>query len=289
MGQEEVLFYDLFVNLDHWHLEGSKTVSISEPGTMRLACIGSKQGSVGCHAFCREDFPDGIAVEYDLLVHERNGLVITFVAMRGLNGEDMIEDLPAREGVFRDYVGEDALLRSYHTSISRYNDKGEHTGVSNWRRNPGLHLVGQGEDLCEEIGRRYEIRVEKEGGRCAQFVDGKAGPAFTDPDELPDEIPSLGKVGFRAIGSPVLARDMRTTPNGACPTRWRRRRRRVFERATFWGAWAARNLLFFCRKPTGRARLKRLRSCAATFLRFALSSGAGPSASQRALVSARSI
>ena len=36
MSQEEILFQDPFENLDNWHLEGSKTVSILEPGTMRL-------------------------------------------------------------------------------------------------------------------------------------------------------------------------------------------------------------------------------------------------------------
>ena len=172
---------------------------------MRLECIGSKQGSVGCQVFCRKDFPDGIAVEYDFLVQESNGLVITFVAMRGLNGEDIIEGLPPREGVFRDYVGEDARVQSYHESVSRYNDEGKHTGVCNWRRNPGLNMVGQGEDLCKQIGQRYAVRIEKAGKRCGLFVDGVPGPSFTDPDELPGEIPSEGKVGFRAIGSRVIA------------------------------------------------------------------------------------
>ena len=156
-------------------------------------------------AFFRPDLPDGIAVEYDLLVRESNGLVIAFVAVRGLGGEDMIADLPPRAGVFKDYVGEDALMRSYHVSVSRYDDTGAHTGVSNWRRNPGLHLMGQGEDLCKEIGRRYAIRIEKDGPRCALLVDGAPGPAFTDPGELPDAIPTVGKVGFRAIGSRVIA------------------------------------------------------------------------------------
>jgi uncharacterized protein DUF1961 len=201
----EVLFADPLESLDDWHHEGGGEIRIQAPGTLRIECVGSKQGGVGCHAFCRGDFPDGIAVEYDLTVHESDGLIIAFVAARGLNGEDMLTELPPREGVFKDYTGDDAKLRSYHVSVSRYDDTGTHTGVSNWRRNPGLHLMGQGEDLCKEIGNTYAIRIEKDGPRCALFVNGAPGPAFTDPDELPDVIPSVGKVGFRAIGTRVIA------------------------------------------------------------------------------------
>ncbi len=192
-------------NLTQWHTEGAGQVTIRPDGAMRIVCDGSWQGGVGCMAFCRQDFPDGIAVEYDLLVHESNGLVITFLAMQGLGGEDMITELPPREGRFKDYTGKDARLRSYHVSVSRYNDRGEHTGVCNWRRNPGLHLMGQGEDLCREIGRTYHIRIEKDGPRSALFVDGRPGPAFTDPGKLPDRIPTTGKVGFRTIGAKVVA------------------------------------------------------------------------------------
>ena len=65
--------------------------------------------------------------------------------------------------------------------------------------------MAQGPDLCREIGRTYHIRIEKDGPRCALFVDGEPGPAFTDPQTLPGKIPAAGKVGFRAIGTKVVA------------------------------------------------------------------------------------
>ena len=201
----KLLYGDDFQTVDNWYTEGLDTVYPDGNGAMRIECIGSKQGGIGCHAFCKLDFPDNIIIEYNLLVSESNGLVITFIGMRGLGGEDLIDDLPRREGYFRDYVGEDAKVRSYHVSVSRYDDDGVHTGVCNWRRNPGIHLVGQGEDLCKKIGVKYAIRIEKRGPSCSLLVNGNAGPAFTDPDELPDEIPGPGKVGFRAIGSRVIA------------------------------------------------------------------------------------
>ena len=201
-----VLFEDDFRSgLVNWHQEGTGRVFISEPGTMRLECVESAQGREGCMAFCRRDFPDGISVDYDMLVEKSNGLVITFVAMRGLNGEDIINDLPPRRGVFKDYVGQDARMRSYHVSVSRYDDAGVHTGVSNWRRNPGLHLMGQGPDLCKEIGRKYRITIVKDGPHCQLGVNGTLAHEFIDPGEIKDEIPSSGKAGFRAIGSLVLA------------------------------------------------------------------------------------
>ncbi len=204
------LFSDDFADgLGSWrHEGGGKAETVAwDDGTpaLRLDCTGSRQGGVGCHAFCTNDFPDRIVVEYDLLVHRSNGLVITFVAMRGLGGEDIFADLPPREGLFKDYTGDDAPMRSYHTSVSRYDDEGIHTGVSNWRRNPGLHLVGQGPDLCETIGRRYAIRIVKDGPHLQLGVDGVLAHEFTDPLELPDTMPDAGKIGFRAIGSEVIA------------------------------------------------------------------------------------
>jgi hypothetical protein len=201
----EVLFADDFEDLSNWHHEGGGRIFIPEPGVLRIECIGSQQGGVGAQAFCRQDFPDSIAIEYDLKVLTNNGLIITFVAMKGLEGEDMITGLPPREGRFNEYTGADARLRSYHVSVSRYDDEGRHTGVSNWRRNPGLHLMGQGPDLCKEIGQWYRVRIVKEGRHLQLGVNGQLAHEFTDPGELPTPLPTDGKVGFRAIGANVQA------------------------------------------------------------------------------------
>jgi hypothetical protein len=109
--------------------------------------------------------------------------------------------VPPRTGVFDDYVGEHASTRSYHVSVCRYDDKGVHTGVSNWRRNPGLHLMVSGEDLCRQTNTPYRVRITKQGPTCAVFVNGQPGADFTDPQTLPGPIPTTGKIGFRAIGS----------------------------------------------------------------------------------------
>lgn len=203
----QVLYEEPFANLDNWHHEGQGELRLDadEPSTLRLEIVGSKQGAEGSMAFCRTDFPDHIALEYDLKVLTPNGLVITFVAMQGLHGEDMIRDLPGRTGIFADYVGRDAKLKSYHVSVSRYDDRGVHTGVSNWRRNPGLNLMAQGPDLCQEIGQWYRIRIVKDGPTVQLQVNGEVAHGFVDPQTLESPLPTAGKIGFRAIGSEVKA------------------------------------------------------------------------------------
>jgi len=205
--QGRTIFQETFENLDNWHREGFvEGVTIFKPGIMRLDCSGSQQGGVGCMAFCKQDFPDSICIEFDFYMEEKNGLVLVFCGMKGLNSEDAITGLPPRKGLFDEYTGADALIRSYHVSISRYYDRGVHTGVSNWRRNPGLHLMSQGTDRCKQIRTKYHIAIIKAGPTCQLWVNGKIAHGFTDPQTLPGEIPTSGKVGFRAIGSKAIAR-----------------------------------------------------------------------------------
>lgn len=211
----KVLFEEGFKSLDAWRHEGGGRMVLDpqEPGTLRLECLDSKQGGAGAHAFCLTNFPDRIAIEYDLKVLTSNGLVITFLALKGAKGEDFFDpSLPKRTGVFGDYVRSPALV-SYHVSVSRYDDKGQHTGVSNWRRNPGLNLMNEGPDLCKAINRWYRIRIVKDGKHLQLGVDGKLAHEFTDPGELKSPIPADGKIGFRAIGADVrmLVRNVRVT------------------------------------------------------------------------------
>ncbi len=204
----ELLLSDDFADYSAWHHEGIGSIGAASTGGMRLHCAGSAQGREGCMAFLRPSLPDQVAIEYDLTVHSNGGLVINYLAIRGLNGEDMIEDrerLPPRTGVMSDYFSRSQGLQSYYVSVSRFNDQGHHTGTSNWRRNPGLLLCGHGVDPIQEIGRRYRVRVTKDAGRGQFFVDGSFAHAFMDRDTSRYPIPDTGKSGFRLIGSDVIA------------------------------------------------------------------------------------
>jgi Domain of unknown function (DUF1961) len=198
----KVLFEEKFENLDHWTLEGLTDGASVKDRELRLDCK-SKMGMHGVMAFCKQDFPDDIAIDFDFVVEQHNGLFITFVAMTDLNGGDALKVDPPRTGVFEDYYN---FTRSYHVSVCRYEDDGKHTGVSNWRRNPGLHLMTSGKDWCTETGVRYHVKIIKRGPHCRVEVDGKGGAEFTDPQSMPGPIPRGGKFGFRAIGAKATFR-----------------------------------------------------------------------------------
>ena len=204
----EQLHADDFGDFSNWHHEGVGELAEAPEGGMRLHCFGSRQGGRGCMAFFRPTLPDQVAMEYDIIVRSHGGLVINYLAIRGMNGEDMIEDvdkLGAREGIMANYWDLKWGLQSYHVSYSRFNDKGEHTDTSNWRRNPGCQMMAQGRDLCTEINRSFHIRVVKDLGHCQLWVDGAFASGFFDRNTARFPIPDTGKFGFRLIGSDVMA------------------------------------------------------------------------------------
>jgi len=202
--QESVIFEDNFNNLNNWHHEGIGQLTQPDSNMMQLNCVGSGQGKLGCMAFCKKDFPDNICIEYDLKVLTTEGLIITFIACQGRNGEDMITELPERKGSFADYVFNENL-RCYHVSLSRYNDDGIHTGVSNWRRNPGLFLMAEQLDLCKQPNKWYHITIIKKARLLQMAVDGKLAGGFIDLNEIPEPLPMSGKIGFRVIGRHVIS------------------------------------------------------------------------------------
>lgn len=205
---KEQLHEDLFTDLSRWHHEGIGSMTPLAGGGMRLDCPGSKQGGPGCMAFFRPNLPDGISVEYDIVIHSHGGLVINYVAIRGLKGEDVIEDaakLEPRGGEMKNYYALKWGLQSYHVSFSRFNDAGRHTNTSNWRRNPGCLLAGHGNDLVCELHRPYHIRLTKDEGLLQLYVDGVFAHGVVDRDTGRYPIPDYGKFGFRLIGSDVKA------------------------------------------------------------------------------------
>ncbi|MCG3147945.1 MAG: putative protein YesU [Verrucomicrobiae bacterium] len=206
-ANKQLLYADEFTTLARWLHEGGGQIERAPDGGMRLHCFGSEQGGRGCMAFFTPTLPDHVAIEYEIVVRSHGGLVINYVAIRGLNGEDLIEDrdkLPPRTGVMADYFSPTKGLQSYHVSFSRFDDRGVHTDTSNIRRNPGGLLVSEGIDPCMEINRPYRIRVCKSAGHFQFYVDGVYAHGFFDRDTAQYPVPDRGKFGFRLIGSDVL-------------------------------------------------------------------------------------
>ncbi|OGV62119.1 MAG: hypothetical protein A2498_07855 [Lentisphaerae bacterium RIFOXYC12_FULL_60_16] len=226
---ETLLHRDDFTDFSRWHHEGiGRLEPVPGANGMRLHCDGSAQGKEACMAFFRPDLPDPVVIEYDLMVHSQGGLIINYFALRGLNGEDVIADrdkLPPRTGIMANYFSTRWKLQSYHVSFSRFDDRGVHTGTSNWRRNPGGLLVGHGNDPVMEIGRRYHLRFTKDRGHLQSYVDGIYAHGVMDRDTSQYPIPDTGKFGFRLIGSNVKAdisafRVFQTTPQDALWKPW---------------------------------------------------------------------
>ncbi|MBN1348963.1 DUF1961 family protein [candidate division KSB1 bacterium] len=203
-----LLHEDNFAELKQWHHEGAGSIHRLEKGGMQLQCFGSQQGGPGCMAFFSPNLPDQISISYEIVVHRHGGLVINYVAIRGLNGEDLITDadqLAPRTGEMKNYFALKWGLQSYHVSFSRFDDLGQHTNTSNWRRNPGSLLVGHGNDLVKELHQRYRIRITKDEGILQLFVNDVFAHGVIDRDQSRYPIPDTGKFGFRLIGSDVSA------------------------------------------------------------------------------------
>jgi hypothetical protein len=192
-----------------WAHEGVGTITATADGRgMDLACLGSKQGAQGCMAFFKHALPDQISVSYELTVHSQAGLVINYLALRGIQGESVLDEtsgLPGRTGIMANYWAKEFGLQSYHLSFTRYNDKGVHTGTANIRRNPGGLLVGHGVDPIREVGRVFKLRITKDLGAVQLFVDGVLAMAAVDHATNLGPIPDGGHFGFRLVGDDVRA------------------------------------------------------------------------------------
>ena len=67
-------------------------------------------------------------------------------------------------------------------------------------------MMLSGKDLCKEPQKKYHVAFFKRGPQLQIQVDGKIASGFTDPEKLPGQIPTDGKIGFRLIGSQAVAR-----------------------------------------------------------------------------------
>lgn len=186
--------------------EGVGVLDANPLSGLDLSCSNTVHGGEGCMAFYKNALPDRIAIEFDLTLHATQGILVFYLAMRGIHGEDLLKDanrLPPRTGLMSNYYSPTWALQSYHVSVCRYNDKGKHTGTSNWRRNPGGHLVGHGDDPVKRLLHPYHIRLTKDVGSCQLFVDDHFSHAFIDHSSQWGPPPDHGHFGIRLCGPDI--------------------------------------------------------------------------------------
>ena len=81
-----------------WQVEGQGKAQI-ESGRLALQDAG-----VGVVLWTRQDFPSAIRLRFDLSFNNNRGIGVFFVAAKGVEGEDILKDLPERTGAYGQYT-----------------------------------------------------------------------------------------------------------------------------------------------------------------------------------------
>lgn len=154
-----------------------------------------------------DDFPDDIAVSWDFLPHNDNGLAMFWFCAKGKDGEDLFDNsLNERTGQYPQYHSGD--INAYHVSYFRRNPWDDpYINTVNLRKSYGNEMVAFGpnpipnvnsEKVKKSIKQPYRIMVIK----CGKFIRVKINDMVVI--DLTDNNPYLnGKIGFRQMANLV--------------------------------------------------------------------------------------
>lgn len=186
----EASFAGSQLDLTHiWHFEGRGKAQIDN-GRLALQDDG-----VGAVLWTRQDFPSDVRLQFDLSFSNNRGIAVFFVAARGVEGEDILKDLPQRTGKYGQYTK--GKINNYGFSLHRFYPGGRHNPGTNLRKNSGSHLVNHVEpDPVMKANQTYRVRIEKVGGHLRLWVNK------TLIHDWKDDGATLkgGKIGFRLRG-----------------------------------------------------------------------------------------
>ncbi|MGW7681068.1 DUF1961 family protein [Kribbella sp. NPDC054772] len=188
-------------DLDGFRIEGDAATSFPQ-GRLRLESRRPAEDGQDANivAWCPEDFPPDITVEWDFWPIREPGLCILFFHARGRRGEDLF-DLQPRTGPYEQYHHGD--LDTYHVSYFRRRwpaERAFHT--CNLRKSYGFHLVAQGADPIPDVADAkapYHLRLSVEHGEITFAINDLVTFTWQDPNPLPG-----GKLGLRQM-SPLIA------------------------------------------------------------------------------------
>lgn len=193
----KLIFQDSFDNnLENWKKEGIGEVTLTLDGK---AVLGLGEESQGMALWALKDINDDFQLEFELQIPSIHGFFITIICARGLNGEDVVDELPERSGNLEEYSK--GNIRSYHISSHCFTSEGQQIPGSKMRKNPGHLLLSKSEiDPCTG-SRNYYIDVVKTGNRIRYYVDDVLIHDFRDKGGF-GPIYSGGKIGFWMGGKP---------------------------------------------------------------------------------------
>ena len=160
----EANFSESQLNLsDIWHFEGRGKANI-EDGRLALRDTGK-----GVVLWTRQDFPSDVRLQFELSFSNNRCIGVFFVAGRGIEGEDILKDLPERTGKYDQYTK--GKINCYGFSLHRFYPDGRHNPGTNLRKNSGSHLVNHVKpDPVMKANETYQVKIEKAGGHLRLWV-----------------------------------------------------------------------------------------------------------------------
>ena len=165
----ELLFCERFEGeTGKWFIEGNGDVSINSEGRLLISLHPESEGIM---LWINEDFSSDFQLEYEVEFLNSVGTHIIFICAKGIQGEDIIQELPPRKGNYEEYI--DGQMGNYQICFHSYDQEGNHYNRSRIRKNPGNLLLSHVDsDPCKE-NRKYYIDVIKISNRIQFYVDGE--------------------------------------------------------------------------------------------------------------------
>jgi hypothetical protein len=179
-----------------WRMEGPGKVSFTD-GWMHMRSPGEKMHHV---FWCPERFPKSFIAQWEAQNLETDaGLCIVFFAAAGRDGGSIFaDDLPERDGNFRQYTR--GKIRCYHTSYYANAAHNPDRQQTNLRKNPGFHLVQEGaEGIPTGSEKVHTITLAKRSNHIRLWVDDRKVIDWTDEGRKGGDPHGDGFIGLRQM------------------------------------------------------------------------------------------
>lgn len=168
-----------------WVLEGDLVSLEAKPGTWEFTTSDPEDRKNGAWVFWNtKTMPENFLAEYSFTPKsDHQGLNILFFSATNPKGGTLFDlDLPARQGVFGNYiVGE---IDNYHVSPWA-TDGGRLRNSTNLRKNAGFTLAAIGNDVIGGSGPGpHTVRVLKDGGKIRVESNGVLAMKYEDLEEF---------------------------------------------------------------------------------------------------------
>ncbi len=154
---------DFSHNLDQWLVEGKVQAKIDN-GQLYFESYDPEIENPKGNIWWKQNFKDPYIIEFEFQSVSDHGLTMVFWNAYGQDGKDVFSW--ERTGKYDEYVNSN--LTAYHCTFHRFN-----TGISNFRKAPGFHLVSSEKDPVDATDRTvHRIVIASTGHRQRFFVDG---------------------------------------------------------------------------------------------------------------------